>query len=664
MIDITDDITGSPHEVAQQHIAMYVNEIGHNNNLKQNVFIGEDYDRTVIYSIHLDAPLIRGESVELFTNYRSVYEQVRERKGYGRKNLSWGLKCDRDRASRFSRNFGDRIDAETLVHSDSSSDLMCDLWQLQSMIDFVHDIIWAPIFEYIKPFLASQNFQCSALHCQQWVALRRIYWLGENVFTKKLSALEEVISREEKLFASYSRLPHFEQCFFPYRGFVAELRKSVQEMMNMTPVVSIVERGIKLPTESGASVLDAIHDEIAEEILYKCRGQLPLPFDQALWCPVSQWLLNELCILTVPLRLISDEAKKSLVKQALKRYYFTAAENAASEVWKYLDSFNAEKALSFQGGLRTDKTILSTSPEKLLKLAEIYESFYFGYSTVPKCFLAAVLDELAYIDSPQVGDLAPQESRKERPLEHDLDFVMVIFKGFGTSIGQSQEHALLRSIPRSSSYQLRSPSRLNVTWYLVWQVFYPVYCFAQTFIKDYCLVEELCKAIKISPALAGFAIKGAFVPPQQVAYKRFLRLKDQSVDSSTSTNRSHKGRRKKAKIKCEKKKCAIEPTGRLGSSHSSSSRSTASRLKPLLLYEGPPDPKFLAGFLEQWPAGWIQRVFQRQSGSSRGLTDHYWYSPVMGYKLRSVVELKKFLTALQRFQNDENKAWSSLKSLP
>lgn len=36
-VDFTDDSTGAPHEIAKSHVSMYVNEVGHNLDLVENV---------------------------------------------------------------------------------------------------------------------------------------------------------------------------------------------------------------------------------------------------------------------------------------------------------------------------------------------------------------------------------------------------------------------------------------------------------------------------------------------------------------------------------------------------------------------------------------------------------------------------------------------------
>ena len=45
VVDFTDDTTGAPHDVARAHMSMYVNEVGHNMNLVENVSVSFDTGR-------------------------------------------------------------------------------------------------------------------------------------------------------------------------------------------------------------------------------------------------------------------------------------------------------------------------------------------------------------------------------------------------------------------------------------------------------------------------------------------------------------------------------------------------------------------------------------------------------------------------------------------
>jgi len=60
-IDITDDRTGETHIDAQEHIPMYVNEVGYNKKLVQNVLPREITNREVHYFLHLKDPLEEGQ---------------------------------------------------------------------------------------------------------------------------------------------------------------------------------------------------------------------------------------------------------------------------------------------------------------------------------------------------------------------------------------------------------------------------------------------------------------------------------------------------------------------------------------------------------------------------------------------------------------------------
>ena len=53
MVDITDDLTGDTHQLAQNELAMHVNEVGHDKTLTQNVWALDTHDRSVEYFVSL-----------------------------------------------------------------------------------------------------------------------------------------------------------------------------------------------------------------------------------------------------------------------------------------------------------------------------------------------------------------------------------------------------------------------------------------------------------------------------------------------------------------------------------------------------------------------------------------------------------------------------------
>jgi hypothetical protein len=81
------------------------------------------------------------------------------------------------------------------------------------------------------------------------------------------------------------------------------------------------------------------------------------------------------------------------------------------------------------------------------------------------------------------------------------------------------------------------------------------------------------------------------------------------------------------------------------------------RLSACEIWCGPPDEPLEGG----WPDGWLKRIFQRASGATKGSTDRYWYSPKKNKKFRSMVEIKRFMAALEEYGGDEDAAWKHLK---
>lgn len=60
---------------------------------------------------------------------------------------------------------------------------------------------------------------------------------------------------------------------------------------------------------------------------------------------------------------------------------------------------------------------------------------------------------------------------------------------------------------------------------------------------------------------------------------------------------------------------------------------------------------------------WVKKVFVRNGGATKGRGDRYWYSPKEKYKLRSMVQVKRFLKALAEYNGNEIKAKSAMGKL-
>lgn len=93
---------------------------------------------------------------------------------------------------------------------------------------------------------------------------------------------------------------------------------------------------------------------------------------------------------------------------------------------------------------------------------------------------------------------------------------------------------------------------------------------------------------------------------------------------------------KAVNAKPEKKSAGRAKSPGRGRPSKAASGSSSASGKAKMLSEGPPTEDLEGG----WPEGWVRRVFERASGATKGTTDKYWYSPIDGIKLRSIVEGK------------------------
>jgi hypothetical protein len=60
----------------------------------------------------------------------------------------------------------------------------------------------------------------------------------------------------------------------------------------------------------------------------------------------------------------------------------------------------------------------------------------------------------------------------------------------------------------------------------------------------------------------------------------------------------------------------------------------AKKTAPEAVWVGTPTDDLEGG----WPKGWTKKLFERKSGATKGHKDRYWYSPINGFKLRSMID--------------------------
>ena len=230
--------------------------MGYNKNFVQNVYVKDFHDeRTIRYYFMPDAPMQKGVPVELLTNYKSAYELVRERKGYGQGNVEKRLKSDDCRATCLQRNFIEREDIENVINDCAS------IKRLGYLLHSIDKRMYNPLIELLRI-----GQQLSSL---QWVAIQRIQWIIK-IFRQKLRkkrsiVLEEKLNDMERTFADVA---------LPY------LRS---DLCNITyPLIN-------------KEATSALNFELLEEICFPARLQLPHILDNSRYYPTSIWLTESLC---------------------------------------------------------------------------------------------------------------------------------------------------------------------------------------------------------------------------------------------------------------------------------------------------------------------------------------------------------------------------------
>ena len=170
-------MTGEPHDEARRNIAMYVNEVGHNKDAIENV-VSRDNTRTVSYYLLQEKPLKKGESIELLTDYKSMYEVVRERKGYGKANIHGGLKDDKDDFMRFFRNIKERHNMEVTIRSYNED-------EISNLLLFIKTKILPGLIKITNEYkVETRNERENGIIIRQWIARRRLHWISVAMGTQ------------------------------------------------------------------------------------------------------------------------------------------------------------------------------------------------------------------------------------------------------------------------------------------------------------------------------------------------------------------------------------------------------------------------------------------------------------------------------------------------
>lgn len=631
ILDITSDSTGEPHETARKNLPMYVNEIGYSGSRQQNVFIMNRDGRSSTYYIKVDNAMKQGETIELLTNYKKGYEAVRERHGYGWRNVHGTLKSDIcSFPTQLSRNFDERDDFIHLVDMTAFVDLF-------EILLFIKEEIWQPINSLKSEVFSAESKTLGALTSKQWVALRRLHWLRDKV-NSRLSD-----QRENLCIASADDFP-----LLPVLDFAESLLDELQ-WSSFTDDLQLIKQQSNCEAEV---IYRSLERELVEEVCFELKDVIVLPLNTSMWCPIARDLIQNLSLQVASMTQTSGE-KKELQDQSLVAVLFAEAGKAGEKVRvATLDE------LSFDCGLEPGFVLPGSMQASLSKL-QLSGAFFLDHSTAPKGYIAAVASRLGYYDALEVAGL---ESHSAEWFD-DQSCEQTCFMCSGNYDCENVALTSLASIPKFASHLVGKEFGLNRTWYLVWQVAFVVHSFASKFVtpREYSLTR-LCDMLNLELDLVEFAVRRGIRVRSMDEFKGRVKIAEtrdnaiaQPVNRRLETNLdlskdSRKLTRKQNNSKSSRK-AARAPTDKTSVYTAKGGlASNGGRPPALLIWEGVPNESL------HWPSGWTKRVFQRQSGKTKGSTDNYWYSPLRQFKLRSLVEVHGFLQLLDTCNGDEDTA--------
>ncbi len=325
VIDITDDITGEPHEDARKNLTMYVNEVGHNQSLHETIHALDEDDRTIKYFLMIDNCLKKGDEMEVFVNYKERYEENRERKCYGAKNLSGETRGDDHLPSRLMRNFVDRREVLGCIQE-------ADVMDLYLLVDFCFEL-GQNLHRSLHDFLMTVHFgkdNCfvSPITAIQITAIRRLDWLV-TALEDRSNDLQKKLAPSESQAAFYLlKQSHF---------FLSQMRWG-----RWTELFAFLEKYPTLLDKHKKNLSTALEQEGVEEICFEVSEKLAMPLDESRWCSVAIELTHALCTAT------AKAVWQNLDRRALAVNFVVAAAKAAQEIKNPRDLSRLAFNLRFQ----------------------------------------------------------------------------------------------------------------------------------------------------------------------------------------------------------------------------------------------------------------------------------------------------------------------------
>lgn len=454
IIDVTDDSSGDPHIVAKSNICLYVNEIGHSKDLHQNV-VAKELESSVHYYLKVFKPLRKGESTELLVDYLEGYERSRERKGYGRANLSRKIGGDDDECCLYDRNISERKEMKELISSLTEVQLSHTLY---FMIDRIQIPINRSIDEFTSEMLSNivKESNINVRQSRQWVARCRIEWIIDMIRIR-VGQLEKNKTSNKFIVANLIKYLDKE---FPSSGW-------------STPFSLLND------AHNNGNLLNLIKSEKSEEVLYQCSNLLMRPFDRSIWCEISQDLLRQTVNAVVKWKM-GDRNRFCGGRKDLVKILFLQASTAAEKIREICNDGNPVEITKSSLELSFRSSYLSRN--FIDNLMQKNESAMFSEQGTP-IMKYDIFNTPAHLSAAMAAYMAYDKTAEEDKSiqyfvnEHQENAIIMVKK--------NKRNELL-SIPKRQSGRVSlcdKGSKIDVGWYLLWQVVPIVHAVASECVK-------------------------------------------------------------------------------------------------------------------------------------------------------------------------------------
>jgi len=444
-----------------------------------------------------------GDQVELLVDYGEAYEDVRERKGYGKDNnkLCGG---DDDDAARLKRNFVDR----EMVQQDIPDLKLFDMFYL---VEYLTNDVLAPIDQRIRgSFSANGQAESFTRLSKDIVARQRIHWLRMQLQCRLKEMMSNPNQDDELLLHAMTR---------GRKEMVTAIDESLLKWdFDMLPdILSFLNT---VSNGDGKTLQDIIRLELSEELLYSVGSKLPDPLNSTMWCKISIDLANSITW-DIARYLVCCKDPEHSMALMLAEQILVNAKTAASKVREACHILNTGSS-SFSRNAAIEELSFHSLRRKMKKKDVApngsFINVYGNDLNIHHGTAATIADIQAYQDAVELGYLEPyfDPCSTSRLADSKLTIVSQ-YASLNHNNGSQQFHWMARSIDAFDS----GVARVNEQWYLLNQILLPVHILASECVEwkkwpgsQFYSLENLCEAIGIKLQDAEETIKRGVMRPE------------------------------------------------------------------------------------------------------------------------------------------------------